>query len=120
MLRNVQPFNLPTINEGYYTSLVANFPKDERFEVTIPQHLDDAYNLGDQYVQRLMNHGKLTNVTKRRSGTQPQSIRPEMFKLTAYDCEKPQNIRNLRHRSQDDCSGSDNIKIGEERTYTVI
>ena len=59
MLRNVKPFNLPTIDEGYYTSLVANFPKEEQFEVTIPQHLDDAYNLGDQYVQRLMNHGKL-------------------------------------------------------------
>ena len=120
MLRNVKPFNLPTIDEGYYTSLVANFPKEERFEVTIPEHLDDAYNLGDQYVQRLTNHGKLTNVTKRRAGTQPRAPRPEIFKLTAYDCDKPQNIRNLRHRSQDDCSGSDNIQVDEERTYTVI
>ena len=50
-LRDVQPYNLPTINEGYYTTLVANLPKDERFTMDIPEHLAYSYNLGDQYVK---------------------------------------------------------------------
>ena len=120
-LRDAEPYNLPTINEGYYTTLVANLPKDERFTMEIPEHLDDSYNLGDQYVKRLLNHGKLTNVTKRRSGTPPKpTIDPSIFKLTAYDCEQPQNIRNLRHRPHDECRNVDDVELSEEKTYTVV
>ena len=98
-IKKMKAYNLPTINEGYYTKLVANLPKDAQFEVSIPEHLDDAYNLGDQYVKRLMNHGRLTNITKRRSGiSEHNSVPPKDFRLTAYDCDKPQNIKNLRHR----------------------
>ena len=46
---------LPTMDKGFYTDLVDQESKREPFIVQIPVELDDAYNFGDQYMQRLID-----------------------------------------------------------------
>ena len=71
-------------------------------------------------MQRLMYHGKLTNLTKRRSGIQTKKVDPTVFNLTACHCDKPQNICNLRQRPNKKCRGLEDKEEAEERIFTVI
>ena len=57
---------LPTIDEGFYTDLVDQQNKHKPFVVQIPVELDEAYNFGDQYMQRLMNEGNLPKGYQKR------------------------------------------------------
>ena len=90
----MRPEDLPTIDESYYTNLVTRHSSTEQFVMDIPQELEDAYNIGDQYVKRLQNRGQLppdfqAHKVKRNQPT----FDPILFRLTAYDCNKPTNIK---------------------------
>ena len=62
----MEPHALPTIEETFYTDLVNQQSKRKPFAVEIPMGMDDAYNFGDQYMQRLMNGGELPKGYKSR------------------------------------------------------
>ena len=57
-IMSMKAIALPTINEGFYTDLVEQQSRRKPFVVQIPVELDDAYNFGDQYMQRLMTYPK--------------------------------------------------------------
>ena len=81
----INPSLLPTIDESFYTNLVSRSNNRSQIVVRIPEEVDDAYTLGDQYVQRLMNDGNLPATFKQRNiKRNTHSFNPDSFKLTAY------------------------------------
>ena len=85
----MKPEELPTIDEGYYTNLATHKGNTEPFVMDIPERLEDAYNLGDQYMKRLMNRGQLPpDFQEHKVNRNQPKFHPSVFRLTAYDCKK--------------------------------
>ena len=117
----INPSLLPTIDESFYTNLVSRNNNRTQIVVQIPEEVDDAYTLGDQYVQRLMNDGTLPRTFKQRNiKRNTHSFDPNSFKLTAYDCDNPTDIKNLQHRPDGDCLRENENMDNAESVFTVI
>ena len=117
----MKPENLPTIDERYYTNLVTQNSNTEKFVMDIPQDLNDAYSIWDQYVKRLQNRGQLPpDFQARKVKRNEPTFDPSLFRLTAYDCNKPTNIKNLRNGPDNDCLDNDVERPEAENMFTVI
>ena len=121
-IMTMNPYNLPTIEENFYTSLVSKHANRSTFVMTIPDGIEDAYSQSvSQYMKRLMNKGTLpANFQQRVIKRNHQQFNPDSFKLTAYDCDEPTNIKNLRHKPNGDCLKEELNGEVMENTFTVI
>ena len=117
----MRPEQLPTIDESSYADLVTTFRTSGEFVMDIPQTLEDAYSAGNQYVQRLENRGRLPpDFQARKVKRNEHAFDPNLFRLTAYDCSKPTEIKNLMNGPDNDCLPNDVETAEAEQTFTVI